>query len=210
MFSTKLITALTLVLLAINAAEAITHGKWPSKRSQCSVWRAKGNKSSTPKPITAKLMSAAKEKLHQQAASLRRRNTPPKKLGSIVSSDTTSVCDHKHGYDSEKRLGVCLWTGEHQWPKYSNNTFYPGWLNYKHPENCDRKLWLIPGKGDPVYAPVIDGCAFGTKDKPISVDDGCATVWVTELLFKKLGGKKDDDTVTINSWDFEAYDAPGN
>ncbi|KAI9628102.1 hypothetical protein H4Q26_018212 [Puccinia striiformis f. sp. tritici PST-130] len=86
-----------------------------------------------------------------------------------------------------------------------------GWVNYDHPANCYRKLWLNPAKGDPVYAPVLDGCAFAEKDQTISVDDGCATVWVTDLLFKKLGGKEGDKTVIISSWDYDYNnDGPGN
>ncbi|KAI9610831.1 hypothetical protein H4Q26_008673 [Puccinia striiformis f. sp. tritici PST-130] len=69
------------------------------------------------------------------------------------------------------------------------------------------KLYLNPAKGDSVYAPVLDGCAFGTKDKRISVDEGCASIWVTRALFIQLGGKPGEHNVTINSWDFEQYDA---
>ncbi|KAA1138971.1 hypothetical protein PGTUg99_032006 [Puccinia graminis f. sp. tritici] len=85
-------------------------------------------------------------------------------------------------------------------------------MGFDNPENCDRKVWLNPAKsrGEAKYGLVLDGCAFVEEGETISEDDGCATVWVTRLLFEQLGGKKGEHNVTIRSWDFEAYDAPGN
>ncbi|KAA1091660.1 hypothetical protein PGT21_036601 [Puccinia graminis f. sp. tritici] len=218
MFSAKLFTALPLVLLVVNAVDAITHGKMPTKHSQCSQWRARwqGPSGTSPPAVTARVMTpqmAAKtQKPQSSTGSLMRRNTPPRKIGMDIASGKHSICDHNNGYNTTEVAGVCLWTGERQSPEYTNKKFYPGWLNYEHPENCYRKIWLNPAKsrGEAKYGLVLDGCAFVEEGETISEDDGCATVWVTRLLFEQLGGKKGEHSVTIRSWDFEAHSAPGN
>ncbi|KAH9460772.1 hypothetical protein MJO28_003534 [Puccinia striiformis f. sp. tritici] len=218
MFSGKFITALVLVFIAINVVDAKHKAPTSPKtkdpkgmRSQCSQWRAKGPPSTAKPPVMAKLMSAATQKPDAQTGGLQRRNTPPHQTGIEIGGGPSSVCNPNGGYNSTTTLGTCLWTGERQYPAFTDTKYYMGWVNYDHPANCYRKLWLNPAKGDPVYAPVLDGCAFAEKDQTISVDDGCATVWVTDLLFKKLGGKEGDKTVIISSWDYDYNnDGPGN
>ncbi|KAI7961086.1 hypothetical protein MJO28_001575 [Puccinia striiformis f. sp. tritici] len=193
MFSSKqLITALTLVFLSINAVA--------SMRSQCSEWAHPPNgglsSSQTKKPIVAKLMSAENEAAHQ-ARSIRRRNTPPGREGATIGGGPTSTCNDQ-GYDTYATDGVCLWNGDKQKDEVPSY-LYAGWLNGGHKENCYRQLWVLGKKLPKHKAWVVDGCMFKEK---LDRDTGCATIWVTNMLFKKLGGLPGDETVEIDSWDF--------
>ncbi|POW19303.1 hypothetical protein PSHT_04834 [Puccinia striiformis] len=193
MFSSKqLITALTLVFLSINAVA--------SMRSQCSEWAHPPtgglSSSQTRKPIVAKLMSAENEAAHQ-ARSIRRRNTPPNRKGKTIGSGKPSTCS-ADGYDSDNTDGVCLWNGDKQKDEVPSY-LYAGWLNGGHTENCYRELWVLGKNMSKRKAWVVDGCMFKEK---LDRDTGCATIWVTNMLFKKLGGLPGDETVEIDSWDF--------
>ncbi|OAV89626.1 hypothetical protein PTTG_05252 [Puccinia triticina 1-1 BBBD Race 1] len=212
MFCVKLIV-LALALVAGNVAGAASETQ--PKRSQCALWRAKyKGQSTTHQSVVVKVMkprmTPKTQKAQPQDAGLRRRNTPPHEMGMDIAGGPHSVCDPERGYDTKKITGACLWTGQRQSPEFTKDGYYPGWVNGDHKENCYRKLWLKPDQGPVVYAPVIDGCAFANEGQTISEDDGCATIWVTRKLFTALGGKKDQHSVWIHSWDFEKHQGPGN
>ncbi|WAQ83623.1 hypothetical protein PtA15_4A71 [Puccinia triticina] len=180
MFSAKLITALTLVFVASNAVSSEI--KPDKMRSQCSQWRAKFGKIGSE---NAPMMVA--------------------KVFNDLDSQKEAVC-FDNGYNTKKKEGACLWTGQHQ--KYDSKKFYPGWVNGEHPTNCNQTLYLINSKKKTFYVPVIDGCAFAEEGQTIDEHFGCSSTYVTRKTFATLGGKADQHEVKIESWNF--VDPGGN
>ncbi|WAR54457.1 hypothetical protein PtB15_4B74 [Puccinia triticina] len=204
MFSAKLITALTLVFVASNAVSSEI--KPDKMRSQCSQWRAKFGKigSENAPMMVAKVMKSKPPKT-QAHNRLQRRIDPPKTRFNDLDSQKEAVC-FDNGYNTKKKEGACLWTGQHQ--KYDSKKFYPGWVNGEHPTNCNQTLYLINSKKKTFYVPVIDGCAFAEEGQTIDEHFGCSSIYMTRKTFATLGGKADQHEVKIKSWDF--VDPGGN
>ncbi|KAA1072893.1 hypothetical protein PGTUg99_025605 [Puccinia graminis f. sp. tritici] len=198
MFSAKLITTLTLVLVAINAVAAGMH-------SQCSQWKSSSGLSqslSESKTIMAKVMRSKIPVSKPPTSRFQRRITPPNTDYNDLDTQSEAVCSAQ-GYDTEKVDGVCLWTGEGQ--SYKSSKYYPGWLNGDHTENCGRKISLKNAHAN-LDAPIIDGCSFANPGQTIDQDFGCASIYVTRLTFAKLGGKPSEHQVPITNWDFKGKD----
>ncbi|PLW07052.1 hypothetical protein PCASD_10615 [Puccinia coronata f. sp. avenae] len=105
-------------------------------------------------------------------------------------------------YDTNKELGVCLWSGaEQQHPTVET----AGWLNVNKTSNCGKRVYIQrTGKPETVqYAKVLDGCSFNT----VRLDVGCFQVGLTIKLFNLFNPTKKEqgDQLLYGglSWDFD-------
>ncbi|PLW21154.1 hypothetical protein PCANC_00472 [Puccinia coronata f. sp. avenae] len=108
-------------------------------------------------------------------------------------------------YDTNTQDGACLWSG----PEQNNPTVESaGWLNSQKTSNCHKELYIglkEEGAAGTKYAPVLDGCSFGTTDPAV----GCFQIGVTLQLFKKFNPTPAENmagkiTRTI-VWDFNSF-----
>ncbi|KAI9610830.1 hypothetical protein H4Q26_008672 [Puccinia striiformis f. sp. tritici PST-130] len=174
-------------------------------------------------PVMAKLMSAATQKTRRTNWRSTTPNTPPHQTGIEIGGGPSSVCNPNGGYNSTTTLGTCLWTGERSTVPPPSQTPSTTWVGsttiipQTATESCKispdqaQDSWLNPAKGDPVYAPVLDGCAFAEKTKP--------SPWMTVVrpsglpIFysKNSAGKKETKLLSSAVGDYDYNnDGPGN
>ncbi|MBW0489811.1 hypothetical protein O181_029526 [Austropuccinia psidii MF-1] len=132
--------------------------------------------------------------------SVERRYDAQPGVGLFPLEGGNGVCGY---YDSNKEVGVCLWTGTSSTDRDNTTMGKPGWLNKADTRNCKKHVYLKrPGMNQTLYVPVLDGCDFGA-DHP---KDGCVAIGFTKATFDSLNPTADEiknQRIEIMTWDFD-------
>lgn len=123
-------------------------------------------------------------------------------MDSFPLASGTGIC----GEYTDDTPGVCLWASASDSGAASG-----GWLNGTFTKTCGRKVF-IQRKGadlkDPsstIYAPVVDGCTFNTKEP----EPGCFRIAFTKATFAALKPTHEESSNQILKdivWDFSNFD----
>ncbi|WAR53100.1 hypothetical protein PtB15_2B531 [Puccinia triticina] len=102
-------------------------------------------------------------------------------------------------YQNEDK-GACLWNGENMKSPRPKG-LSPGWLTGANTKNCHRELF-INRKDVRAELRVVNGCSLADQ-KPLTIEEGCSTIYVTRLTFIELGGDPAAGRMQIDDWDFK-------
>ncbi|KAH9824144.1 secreted protein [Melampsora americana] len=125
---------------------------------------------------------------------LRKRFQTPNKINFLASGD--GACGP---YDSEKQLGVCLWTGDAK----SKDPTKSGWISVDQRGNCGKTVFVQRANNPDtlIFAKVVDGCSFNIADH----HTGCAQIFLTKKAFEAMKPTPEElqqGAITNLVWDF--------
>ncbi|KAG0145816.1 hypothetical protein CROQUDRAFT_63509 [Cronartium quercuum f. sp. fusiforme G11] len=94
---------------------------------------------------------------------------------------------------------VCLWSGsQSKTPMAKDET--AGWVTGASPSNCFQEIKVTYNKKT-VTGVLAEACPFVSPPETIDLDSGCSGIFVSENMWKELGGKN-ETTLQFESWDF--------
>lgn len=125
---------------------------------------------------------------------LRKRFQTPNKINFLASGD--GACGP---YNSEKQLGVCLWSGD----AASKDPKKSGWISVEQRGNCGKTVFVQRANNPDtlIFAKVVDGCSFNIADH----HTGCAQIFLTRKAFDAMKPTPEElqaGAITNLVWDF--------
>ncbi|MBW0464056.1 hypothetical protein O181_003771 [Austropuccinia psidii MF-1] len=195
------------VLIGSLAAHQASH---PQKHTACYKWKytSSSEESTTQYGESKTVKKTKRPPIRAQAimmtpnVRLHRRNIPTKKTMFLDSDE--GICRR---YNSSTDPVACLWDGTGTGKLDDDVT--PGWLDGTYVANCNKTLSIrAHTRSRPVFADVADGCSFYKSTANVEQDAGCANIFVSEMIFKKLGGNTTKGKMDLASWDFAHNNPP--
>ncbi|EGG09076.1 uncharacterized protein MELLADRAFT_123928 [Melampsora larici-populina 98AG31] len=125
---------------------------------------------------------------------LRKRFQTQKKINFLASGN--GACG---AYDTEKQLGICLWSGDAK----SKDPAKSGWISLDQRGNCGKTVFVQRANNPDtlIFAKVVDGCSFNIADH----HTGCAQIFLTKKAFDAMKPTPEElqqGAITNLVWDF--------